>query len=267
MRRWALVGALLCTSFLMTGTGLGQTAEQETPVLAKKLAEQLIARDRHKVTALDFNDIQGRPNEAVELVMIDGITVLDRANIASIMAEHQLNAEGLVKPENAKKLGQFSGVEAIIIGNLASMDESVVLTVKAISTETAEVVAAGRMKLGITKDIQRMLDQSVTGNRNETAGSEGAGATALEGEAIATREVGPITIVLRSVARHTVQSGQAQIPAIRCTFDLANRNLQKSVAVAANARIAETRYQRSPEMAGFVSAITTPVACPNPKWW
>lgn len=47
------------------------------------------------------------------MVAAEGITVVDRANINAIMVEHQLTAEGLVKPENAKKLGQFAGVDAI----------------------------------------------------------------------------------------------------------------------------------------------------------
>jgi len=36
-------------------------------------------------------------------------SVLDRANLNSILAEHKLTAKGLVDPENAKKLGMFSG--------------------------------------------------------------------------------------------------------------------------------------------------------------
>lgn len=234
-----------------------QDAEKEIASMVKSLAEQLISKQRPKVTALDFTDIQNRPNElgrylaeqvAVELVAVKGITVLDRTNIASIMAEHQLTAEGLVKPENAKKLGQFANVDAILIGNLAGMEDSAVLTIKAISTETAEIVAAGRAKLPLTKDLRRMLDRSVAGNSSAAGNGNGAagGAVAAEGAAITTKQLGPLTLILQSVAGYSVTDERRQAtPAVRFTFDLENRDLQRFVSVAANQRVQEADVQAS----------------------
>jgi len=232
------------------GSGVyGKTLEEETPVLVQTLAKQLVAKKRPKVAALDFTDIQGRPNElgrflaeqlAVDMVTAEGLTVLDRANISSIMAEHQLTAEGLVKPENAKKLGQFAGVDAILIGSLASMDNMVTLTVKAISTETAEVVAAGRMKFDITKDIQHMLGLSLSssgGSGGPSTATGGSGITVTEGDNIATRELGPLTVILKNVVpvRESARF-------IRCTFELQNRDLRRTVAIAANAAVYVTGH-------------------------
>lgn len=242
-------------------TCYAQAGEQEMATIAKQIAEQLVAKQRAKVTALDFTDLQGRPNElgrylaeqlAVELVSMKGMTVLNRANIASIMAEHQLTAEGLVKPENAKKLGQFSGVETIVIGNLVTMGDNVMLTVKGISTETAEVVAAGRARIPVTKEIQHMLGQSVSGGGNSNSAVNGrTEVSATEGEAIATRDLGPIQVVLRNVAQYTLPSERGSIPAIRCTFDIENPNLQRFVALAANQRQAGGDQAQSIKAGGY----------------
>lgn len=243
---------LVLLGIVLSDHSHAKALEEETPVLVEALAKQLVAKKKPKIAALDFTDIQGRPNElgrflaeqlSVDMVLAEGITVIDRANISAIMAEHQLTAEGLVNPENAKKLGQFAGVDAILIGNLAAMENLVVLTVKGIATDTAEVVAAGRMRFDLSKDVQRMLGLSVS-NFGASASSGGGGSkvTAVEGEAIATREVGPLTVVLRNVMQfsYSSQSEQGRVPAIRSTFDLHNRNLQRSVAIAANRNVVET---------------------------
>ena len=48
-------------------------------------------------------------------------SVLDRADLKKILAEHKLTALGLVDPDNAKKLGQFAGVDALIMGNMVQL--------------------------------------------------------------------------------------------------------------------------------------------------
>ncbi|HEX2839360.1 MAG TPA: FlgO family outer membrane protein [Phycisphaerales bacterium] len=243
-----------------------QAGEKELAELATKLSTPLIEKQKPKVTAIDFTDIKGRPNElgrywaeqlAVELVGIKGMTVLDRANIASIMAEHQLTADGLVKPENAKKLGQFAGVDAIVIGSMTEVNQNVVLTVRVISAETAELVAAGRANVPVTNDLRKMLGLSVA--QAISHGAAGSGLTATQGDEIAVREVGPLTVTLRNVVKHVAHtqtrdpSDSQAVPSIRCTFDLTNRDLQRSVVFAANQKLGQMRYDYDnlPTMAGL----------------
>jgi len=256
------MAALLCGP--ICSTALAQAAEKELTTLAEQLAKSLIKEKHVRVTALDFTDIRGRPNELgvylaeqfeVEMFATEGIKVLDRRNIARIMAEQQLTADGLIDPENAKKIGRFAGVDATFIGSVVNMDNDIVLTVKAISTETAVIVASGRARLPSTPDFKRMLGLSVAAGGGGVArgAANGSavppavnGASAVEGDAISAQEVGPITAVLRNVVEHSVQIGsrnwgdEQNVAAIRCTFDLENRNLQRSVAVAANQRVRET---------------------------
>lgn len=247
MKRGVLIIALgvqLCGSICPVSHSQAQARDDPVAELAKKLADRFVAKKQNRVTVLDFTDIQNRPNElgrylalqlANELVNLAEVSVLDRANLETVMAEHKLTADGLLKPEEAKKLGQFAGVEAFVIGNVALMGEQVEIMVRAISTESSEIVASGKASLQATKEFRRMLGLSVD---SATTGSLGAGtgAAAPEGASIATRGVGPITAALRSVAEHSMQTERGAIPAIRCAFELENRDLRRSVAIAANQR-------------------------------
>jgi len=84
-----------------------------------------------------------------------------------------------VNPANAKKLGEFAGVDAILIGNATVLDDGIVLMVKAISTSSAQIVAAGRIKFAKTSEIQQLFNRSVSGNAGVSGSSAVAGGERL----------------------------------------------------------------------------------------
>jgi len=244
-----------------------QANERPLESLAKGLAEQIAANvdGRPRVTVLDFTDIRNRPNElgrylalniANEMVTLGEVAVLDRANLETIMAEHELTAAGLLRPDDARKLGQFAGVDAILIGSISSLGDNIELIVRAISTETSEIVGSGSTNLQATSDFRQMLSMQVdsgaiTGSTPRAGGSPArtpaspTSAVATEGDAIAIREVGPVELVLRNVTRHAIETGgrsSRQQPAIRCTFDINNRSLNHTAVIAANQRLADGSY-------------------------
>src|ERR1035438_1809081 len=105
-----------------------QDMDTELTKLTEDLAGKIKANGSKKITVLDFTDLQGGSSElgkyiaeqlTVDFVMTKrDFAVLDRANLKSILAEHKLTATGLVDPENAKQLGKFAGVDALIIGTI-----------------------------------------------------------------------------------------------------------------------------------------------------
>jgi TolB-like protein len=180
-----LIGVLLTCWFGTVGVAPAQTLDQEMAGLADKLNKALAAKGCKNVAALDFTDLQGQPTElgrflseqlAVEIVSTGGVSMVDRANLKSILAEHKLTEEGLVNPANAKKLGEFAGVDAILIGNVTALDDAVELMVKGISTSSAQIIAAGRIKFPKTSDLQQLLNRSVSGS----AGVAGTSPTTID---------------------------------------------------------------------------------------
>jgi len=161
--------AIIILCFVLCGFARAQDMDTELTKLTEDLAAKITAKGCKKITVLDFTDLQGGSSElgkyiaeqlTVDFVMTKrDFSVLDRANLKSILAEHKLTATGLVDPENAKQLGKFAGVDALIIGNIVPMGGNITLTVKVITTETAEVVGAAKSKFKSDDTIQQFLSQ------------------------------------------------------------------------------------------------------------
>ncbi len=247
-------GAVLCgilSSWLIVPSHAeAQTLNQEMAALAASLSKAIAAQGFKNVAAIDFTDLQGQPTElgrylserlAVEMVSTGGVSVLDRANIKSILAEHKLTEEGLVNPANAKTLGEFAGVDLILIGNVTTL-EGVELMVKGISTESARIVAAGRIAFPKTPDIQQLLNRGISpppsiGSTNTSTGSRAT--TRLPGAGIAIKEIGSLRLVLKScisVRGVSPAPGWGAGPdGIRCSFELSNLATQNGLVLVLNA--------------------------------
>jgi TolB-like protein len=248
MRKFILV--LLVCWFTTAGKPLAQTLNQEMSALADKLSKALVTQGIKNVAAVDFTDLQGQPTElgrflserlTGEMASAGRVSMVDRANIKSILAEHKLTEEGLVNPANAKKLGEFAGVDAILTGNVTALDDGIELMVKAISTDSAKIVAAGRITFKKTSDIQQLLNRGISSNPTTNASTTtGAGRDSTtsyqEANAIATKDVGSLRVVLKSVVptRHRGSNGQTAM-GIRCSFEFINRETQRPIVVAMNA--------------------------------
>ena len=166
---------------------------------------------------------------------------MDRANLKSVLAEHKLSAEGLVNPETAKKLGQFAGVDVILTGTVTSLDTDVVLTVKAIATDTAEIAAASRATFPKTKEIQQLLIHGVQGNSSSLSTDDAA----VETAAIATKDLGDLRVTLKDIRRAKVTLYNRPVEGVRCVVEFANTNLKEPLLFAANGELNHPDVMRS----------------------
>jgi TolB-like protein len=158
---------VLC--FILCGRTFAQAQDIDTELsnLTERLATKIQAKDVKKVAVIDFTDLQGGSSElgkyiaeqmTVDFVMTNRVfTVLDRANLKKILSEHKLTATGLIDPDNAKKLGMFAGVDAILLGTIIPKGESISLTAKVIATETTAIVGADTQKGSIPSACRRGL--------------------------------------------------------------------------------------------------------------
>src|SRR5579862_8311620 len=119
---------ILFLVFILNGQSLlrAQDMDKEISNLATNLATAIKDQQKKKVAVVDFNDLQGASSDlgryVAEQVIVDLVmskrefSVLDRAHLNRILAEHNLTSKGLIDRDNAKKLGQFAGVDAFILG-------------------------------------------------------------------------------------------------------------------------------------------------------
>jgi TolB-like protein len=163
------ITTILCIA--VCGHALAQDIDSQLSDLATNLAAQVNGQGKKKVAVLDFTDLQGGSSElgkyiaeqlTVNLVMGKrDFSVLDRANLKSILAEHKLTSEGLVDPENAKKLGMFSGVDALVLGTIIPKGQNVSLNAKIITTDTAEIIGAARAEFKSDDTVQQLAAKPV----------------------------------------------------------------------------------------------------------
>lgn len=137
--------------------------------MAAKLASQIKDQGKTNVAVIDFTDLQGGTSGqlgkyigeemTVDLVMDrKGFLVLDRAHLKKILAEHNLTATGLVDPDSAKKLGEFAGVDALILGTVVPKGRTVGLTAEIITTDTAEIVGAAKAEFAMDNTVEQLTN-------------------------------------------------------------------------------------------------------------
>ncbi|MEM2174763.1 MAG: Ig-like domain-containing protein [Candidatus Micrarchaeia archaeon] len=87
--------------------------------------------------------------------------VIDRSHLQSILKEHKLALIGLTEPENIKKLGQVSGVDALVVGTITEKYDTIEITAKILDVSTAEVKGGYSISIYKTKSIEDQLRRIV----------------------------------------------------------------------------------------------------------
>ena len=226
------ITVVLC--LLLCGHALAQSQDIDTELakLSEKLATQIKDQGKKKVAVLDFTDLQGGSSElgkyiaeqlTVNLVMGKrDFSVLDRANLKSILAEHKLTATGLIDPENAKKLGMFAGVDALILGTIIPKGQNTSINAKIITTDTAEIVGAGRAEFVTDSTVQQLATRPAT-ESNVVSNTVDLN----DDTAKVVKKFGDLRVELQSL--HFINGGRFQL-----TMALINQNQKKSIWVALN---------------------------------
>lgn len=208
----------------------GQDVDAAISNLTTNLASKINSQGKKKVAVIDFTDLDGGSSElgkyvaeqlTVDLVNVrTDFSVLERHNLNKILAEHKLTATGLVDPDNAKKLGQFAGVDAIILGTLATKKENVTATAKIITTDTAEIIGAARVQFTNDVSIQQLAAKPTSENTTNNSSNE-------EKPKVA-KTIGDLRVELPSLKM--LDSSQLIL-----LMNLTNLNSKRSIFVALNA--------------------------------
>ena len=125
-------------------------AEPSAAVAAEKQAETIPVPT---IAVLPFSSRGSRErNEAlgntiaelvtVEMMNVEGVELVERAELDKILTELHLSATGLVSPENRLKIGQLTGARVLITGSVFASGGKNFVIAKVIGTETGGVLAA-----------------------------------------------------------------------------------------------------------------------------
>jgi TolB-like protein len=183
--------------------------ERELERFSEVLAAQLRKADIKKLTILDLVDTEKKSvrlgafiaeETTVNLVSsTNTFVVVDRANLNKILEEHKLSRTGLENPEDIKKLGQFSGVDAIVSGTITPLKDEIRFTAKVISTRTADILGGAKGRLPKDAEVEKMLE--VAPSQMQVPGESKRGAVAPDSLKIAenSKQLGDLLLKLESI--------------------------------------------------------------------
>jgi len=147
--------------------------ESDLKSLAGELARAINKTSKHPSAVVDFTDLQGNVTlagkfyaEELETALENsevGIDLVDRTRLQLILQENKLaSKEGLIDPATARKLGNIAGVQVLITGTITPLDNTIRLSLKALDTENARVLAAVSANVNMTPAIARLLNQQAS---------------------------------------------------------------------------------------------------------
>jgi hypothetical protein len=175
--------------------------EGEVQGLCTELAGKIAVSGRSTIGVADFTDISGNATELgrflAEEVAIElgnsgkGFRIIDRNHLATLLKEHKLSASGLIDPQTARKLGQIAGIDVIITGFLTPFGDAVHVTVKALETDTATMIASAKGSIPKSATIEALLSRGIADGTGggEAASGQPAKSAPQQREAVVVQEV------------------------------------------------------------------------------
>ncbi len=156
---------------------------QDVIAISPRLAEAITKSGKKTVAVVDFTDLQGRVTEfgrflAEEFSVALATTpssfkVIDRTNLKTILQEHKLASTGIIDPQTARKLGEITGVQALVTGTITPFGDSLRISVKVLDSETAEIISGIAADMPRNKAIDELLARGVaTGDQPATVPTE-----------------------------------------------------------------------------------------------
>jgi TolB-like protein len=159
--------------------------DKDIRTLASAISTRLVNASKKTVAVVDFMDLEGNVTELgrylaeeVSVALLEsnnGLEVVDRTHLKTLLQEHKLNASGILDPATARKLGQIAGVEILVTGTLTPFGDYVRLAAKALDTNTARMIAASTADIARTKAIEELLNRGVAGEGISSPPGAGGG--------------------------------------------------------------------------------------------
>jgi curli biogenesis system outer membrane secretion channel CsgG len=236
----------------------------------KDLATQITAsatkQEKQRIAVLPFHELDGPPTVlgtylAEELVtnlfQLGNFKIVERQLLDKVMGELRIEQSGAIDAKTAKEIGRIAAVDAIVTGSITDLESFVAVNCRLIDTTTGEVFGAAQTKITKDEDVNKIM---------RTALAEG-GATASStrtsyqaANAIATKDIGSLRVVLKSVLPMTLNDRNGQsVKGMRCSFEFINREARKPLVVALNAEAwrdwTESHNQYSPSDTPLRSSV------------
>lgn len=163
--------------------------------LARQIVEKSTAADTQVIAVLPFPNADGTWSVlstyivdeltlALFSVPDSPLTIVERAQIEALLSEMNIGQGGL-PPAATQKLGATSGVQALVLGTVTVIGDTLRITSRLVDTKTGRTISAAAVSVPRTSQLNDLLDQIVDPPAY-TLGADTAAAPA-SGPALASR--------------------------------------------------------------------------------
>ena len=129
-----------------------QQIDQAIQELSSQILDSLQAKGKTKIAVVEFSDLSGQVTPLGRLVADELISQLftrsgerlklvERAKLEEVLGEQRLGVKGLLEKQSVETFGRVLGVEAILTGTYAVLEDRVRINARLIAVPSAELFA------------------------------------------------------------------------------------------------------------------------------
>lgn len=137
--------------------------------LTQQIINDFIENNKSTIAVIEFSDIDGKTTAfgkylgeelITRLVRSKKFRVVERELLEKVLKEHKLNLSGLIDSASAIQLGRLLGVNAIVTGTVAELDQSVKINARLIAAETGGIMTVAAVEVKKDGDVIKLLNRT-----------------------------------------------------------------------------------------------------------
>lgn len=179
----ALVAAAL--AFVSPPARAAESLDEAVGAIAQRFVDSRVnATEPIRVAVTAFVQSDRRTTQFTNLLMIaltgkmvqlgsGKLRVIERAQLETALSEIQLSEVPIFDSNTAQELGQFLGVDALIVGEITPLSDIVRLDARMIDVETIETIEQAYQWVPLTPTVQRQLETAAVVNRPRVGTDDG----------------------------------------------------------------------------------------------
>jgi TolB-like protein len=181
----------LCAGMLAARppAALGQSVQQSLETLAGNMAARLVREGAGTLALViaDFPNLRGEycgmgrfvaERLTTQLAATKGLKVLERSTLAQALLEMKLAQADLADAEKAKQVGLRIGAQAVALGGLADLGNTVELDLRVLKLDSGETLFAGFGSFAKTQGIDALMQRDC--GRGHPPATAAGGSPAIE---------------------------------------------------------------------------------------
>jgi TolB-like protein len=205
IRNGGIAFALLSAALVLSGPAPlhAQTVTSGLETLAGTMGPKLVASGPLTLAIADFPTLRGdycalgryaAERLTTQLSSVAQLKVIERSLLAQALEEMKFSMADLADPEKAKQVGLRLGAEAIMLGAISNLSNTVELDTRVFRVATGDVLFAGYTSFANSQGVDTLFRQDCGQVASAAEGSTLSGASSIGGEqaaAVAMTPTGP----------------------------------------------------------------------------